>query len=95
MIARVILPQYHFIFCNMVCEIADCEEMKKGLHPQMQWVSYVTQSGRLMHVMMTKIHHVGKVYHLKAKRQMAENLGQVAKFRQRYEKGITTQKEEP
>ncbi|XP_050370538.1 uncharacterized protein LOC126788579 [Argentina anserina] len=69
--------------------------MKKGLHPQMQWVSYVTQSGRLMHVMMTKIHHVGKVYHLKARRQMAENLGQVAKFRQRYEKAIPTQKEEP
>ncbi|CAB4278026.1 unnamed protein product [Prunus armeniaca] len=70
------------------------EEMKKGLHPQMQWISYVTQSGRLMHVMMTKIHHVGKVYHLKAKRQMTENLGQVAKFRQRYEK-TAAPKEEP
>ncbi|KAH7544429.1 hypothetical protein JRO89_XS15G0165700 [Xanthoceras sorbifolium] len=60
-------------------------EMKKGAHPQMQWISYVTQSGRLMNVMMTKIHHVGKVYHFRAKRQMAESLGQVAKFKRRYE----------
>ncbi|KAL5737562.1 hypothetical protein ACOSP7_030323 [Xanthoceras sorbifolium] len=59
--------------------------MKKGAHPQMQWISYVTQSGRLMNVMMTKIHHVGKVYHFRAKRQMAESLGQVAKFKRRYE----------
>ncbi|KAI4320800.1 hypothetical protein MLD38_034245 [Melastoma candidum] len=61
--------------------------MKKGIHPQMQWISYVTQSGRLMHVMMTKIHSTGKVYHFRAKRQMAESLGQVAKFRKRYEQG--------
>ncbi|KAK3199800.1 hypothetical protein Dsin_023215 [Dipteronia sinensis] len=59
--------------------------MKKGAHPQMQWISYVTQSGRLMNVMMTKIHHVGKVYHFRAKRQMAESIGQVAKFKRRYE----------
>uniref|UniRef100_A0A2P2N0Y2 Uncharacterized protein n=1 Tax=Rhizophora mucronata TaxID=61149 RepID=A0A2P2N0Y2_RHIMU len=58
--------------------------MKKGIHPQMQWISYVTQSGRLMHVMMTKIHQVGKVYHFRAKRQMAESLGQIAKFKRRY-----------
>ncbi|KAH7686955.1 L28p-like protein [Dioscorea alata] len=59
--------------------------MKKGLHPQMQWISYVTQSGRLMHVMMTKIHNAGKVYHFRARRQMAQSLGQVAKFKRRYE----------
>ena len=59
--------------------------MKKGLHPQTQWISYVTQSGRLMHVMMTKIHNVGKVYHFRARRQMAQSLGQVAKFKRRYE----------
>ncbi|KAB2606018.1 hypothetical protein D8674_005735 [Pyrus ussuriensis x Pyrus communis] len=64
------------------------EEMKKGMHPQMQWISYVTQSGRLMQVMMPKIHHAGKVYHLKAKRQMAEHMSQMTKFRQRYEKQI-------
>ncbi|KAM1655056.1 hypothetical protein ACFX2K_007363 [Malus domestica] len=64
------------------------EEMKKGMHPQMQWISYVTQSGRLMQVMMPNIHHAGKVYHLKAKRQMAEHMSQMAKFRQRYEKQI-------
>ncbi|XP_047972596.1 uncharacterized protein LOC125215268 [Salvia hispanica] len=58
--------------------------MKKGIHPQMQWISYVTQSGRLMPVMMTKIHEAGKVYHLRAKRQMAQNLGQIAKFKRRY-----------
>lgn len=51
----------------------------------MQWISYVTQSGRLMHVMMTKIHNVGKVYHFRARRQMAQSLGQVAKFKRRYE----------
>lgn len=60
--------------------------MKKGLHPQMQWISYVTQSGRLMHVMMTKIHHVGKVYHFRARRQLAQSVGQIAKFKRRYEK---------
>ncbi|XP_020246720.1 uncharacterized protein LOC109824513 isoform X2 [Asparagus officinalis] len=58
--------------------------MKKGMHPQLQYVSYVTQSGRLMHVLMTKIHHVGKVYHFRAKRQMAQSLGQIAKFKRRY-----------
>ncbi|XP_057777515.1 uncharacterized protein LOC130995997 [Salvia miltiorrhiza] len=58
--------------------------MKKGIHPQMQWISYVTQSGRLMTVMMTKIHETGKVYHLRAKRQMAQNLGQIAKFKRKY-----------
>lgn len=59
-------------------------EMKKGVHPQKQWISYVTQSGRLLHVMMTKIHPVGKVYHFRAKRQMAESLGQIAKFKRRF-----------
>lgn len=58
--------------------------MKKGLHPQMQWISYVTQSGRLVQVMMTKIHPVGKVYHFRAKRQMAASLGQIAKFKRRF-----------
>ncbi|CAN8252884.1 unnamed protein product [Cochlearia groenlandica] len=58
--------------------------MKKGIHPQMQWISYVTQSGRLMHVMMTRIHHVGKVYHFGAKRQMAQSIGQIAKFKRRF-----------
>ncbi|KAJ1687672.1 hypothetical protein LUZ63_019062 [Rhynchospora breviuscula] len=58
--------------------------MKKGIHPQMQWISYVTQSGRLVNVMMTKIHTVGKVYHLRAKREMAQGLGQIAKFNRRY-----------
>ncbi|CAI8591073.1 unnamed protein product [Vicia faba] len=60
------------------------KEMKKGVHPQKQWISYVTQTGRLMNVMMTKIHPVGKVYHFRAKRQMAESLGQIAKFRRRF-----------
>ncbi|KAK3030026.1 hypothetical protein RJ639_038125 [Escallonia herrerae] len=58
--------------------------MKKGVHPQRQWISYVTQSGRLMHVMMTKIHQTGKVYHIRARRQMAQSLGQIAKFKRRY-----------
>ncbi|GFP88520.1 hypothetical protein PHJA_000995700 [Phtheirospermum japonicum] len=58
--------------------------MKKGIHPQLQWISYVTQSGRLMNVMMTKVHPVGKVYHFRAKRQMAQSLGQIAKFKRRY-----------
>ena len=65
-------------------EVANWQEMKKGVHPQKQWISYVTQTGRLMHVMMTKIHPVGKVYHFRAKRQMAESLGQIAKFRRRF-----------
>ncbi|KAK4358580.1 hypothetical protein RND71_020809 [Anisodus tanguticus] len=57
--------------------------MKKGIHPQMQWISYVTQSGRLMHVMMTKIHQTGKIYHIRARRQMAQSIGQIAKFKRR------------
>ncbi|XP_042379752.1 uncharacterized protein LOC121972156 [Zingiber officinale] len=60
--------------------------MKKGVHPQRQWISYVTQSGRLMNIMMTRISHVGKVYHLRARRQMAKSLGQIAKFNRRYGK---------
>ncbi|GER28019.1 ribosomal protein L31 [Striga asiatica] len=60
------------------------EKMKKGIHPQLQWISYVTQSGRLMNVTMTKIHQVGKVYHFRAKRQMAQSIGQIAKFKRRY-----------
>ncbi|KAK8479459.1 hypothetical protein V6N13_134087 [Hibiscus sabdariffa] len=59
-------------------------KMKKGLHPQMQWMSYVTPSGRLINFMMTKIHSVGKVYHLRAKRQIAATEGQIAKFNRRY-----------
>ncbi|PKA49199.1 hypothetical protein AXF42_Ash010884 [Apostasia shenzhenica] len=59
--------------------------MKKGLHPQLQYISYVTQSGRLMHVLMTRLSHVGKVYHFRARRQMAESIGQIAKFKRRYE----------
>ncbi|KAI3697595.1 hypothetical protein L6452_30688 [Arctium lappa] len=77
--------------CSLYCPDEDgafalsfFEEMKKGIHPQMQWISYVTQSGRLMHVMMTKIHQAGKVYHFRARRQMAESVGQVAKFKRRY-----------
>ncbi|CAA6669555.1 unnamed protein product [Spirodela intermedia] len=58
--------------------------MRKGLHPQLQWISYVTPSGRLINVMMTKIHQVGKVYHFRARRQMAQSLGQIAKFKRRY-----------
>ncbi|CAN6485459.1 unnamed protein product [Victoria cruziana] len=58
--------------------------MKKGLHPQLQWISYVTPSGRLIQAMMTRIHHVGKVYHFRAKRQMAQTVGQIAKFNRRY-----------
>ncbi|KAG2310625.1 hypothetical protein Bca4012_025127 [Brassica carinata] len=50
----------------------------------MQWISCVTQSGRLMHVMMTRIHHVGKVYHFGAKRQLAQSIGQIANFKRRF-----------
>ncbi|XP_068661333.1 uncharacterized protein [Aristolochia californica] len=60
--------------------------MRKGIHPQMQWISYVTQSGRLIQVMMTRIHHTGKVYHFRARRQMAQSVGQIAKFNRRYGK---------
>ena len=63
--------------------------MRKGIHPQMQWVSVVTQDGRLMIVMMAKLHHLGQVYHLKAKRQMVESVGRIAKFRQRYGMGTS------
>jgi len=38
-----------------------------------------------MNIMMTKIGHTGKVYHMRAKSQMAQSLGQIAKFRRRYE----------
>ena len=45
----------------------------------------MTQSGRLINIMMTKVNHTGKVYHMRAKRQMAQSLGQIAKFKRRYE----------
>lgn len=67
--------------------------MKKGLHPQLQYVSCVTQSGRLMHVMMTRIHQAGKVYHFRARRQMAQSLGQIAKFKRRFEQKIEESEE--
>nr|ABA93933.1 hypothetical protein LOC_Os11g31650 [Oryza sativa Japonica Group] len=67
--------------------------MKKGLHPQMQWISYVTQSGRLINIMMTKVNHTGKVYHMRAKRQMAQSLGQIAKFNRRYQQESEENKE--
>ncbi|KAH7854558.1 hypothetical protein Vadar_015301 [Vaccinium darrowii] len=60
-------------------------KMKKGVHPQLQWISYVTQSGRLMNVMMAKIHNVGKVYHVRARRQMAQSIGQIARYKKRYQ----------
>ncbi|KAL5991108.1 hypothetical protein ACLOJK_012014 [Asimina triloba] len=56
-----------------------------------EWISYVTPSGRLIQVMMTRIHLAGKVYHFRAKRQIAKSLGQVAKFNRRY--GIKTEDE--
>ncbi|EXB63279.1 hypothetical protein L484_012469 [Morus notabilis] len=65
--------------------------MKKGIHPQMQWVSVVTEDGRLMHLMVAKIHHAGQVFHMKAKRQMAQSIGRIAKFRQRYGMGTSEQ----
>ncbi|GER43919.1 ribosomal protein L31, partial [Striga asiatica] len=70
-------------------------KMKKGIHPQLQWISYVTQSGRLMNVTMTKIHQVGKVYHFRAKRQMAQSIGQIAKFKRRYGEKEKEKEEEP
>ncbi|KAL8530917.1 hypothetical protein ACS0TY_007804 [Phlomoides rotata] len=59
--------------------------MKKGIHPQMQWISYVTPSGRLIHAMMAKINEVGKFYQLRPK-QHVEKFGQIAKFNQKYGK---------
>lgn len=50
----------------------------------MQWISYVSQNGQLMTVPMAKINEVGKVYHLRAKRQLAQSLGAIAKFRRKY-----------
>nr|ABA98241.1 hypothetical protein LOC_Os12g29470 [Oryza sativa Japonica Group] len=34
---------------------------------------------------MTKISHTGKVHHMRAKHRMAQSLGQIAKFKRRYE----------
>ncbi|CAI9088382.1 OLC1v1022691C1 [Oldenlandia corymbosa var. corymbosa] len=65
--------------------------MKKGIHPQQQWMSYVTQSGRLINIMMTKIHQVGKVYHIRSRKQMAQTVGQIAKYKRRYEQQQTEQ----
>jgi ribosomal protein L31 len=48
-------------------------------------MDFVCEGGRLINIMMTKVNHTGKVYHMRAKRQMAQSLGQVAKFKRRYE----------
>ncbi|XP_071907571.1 uncharacterized protein [Coffea arabica] len=69
-------------------------EMKKGIHPQRQWISYVTQSGRLINVMMTKIHQVGKVYHIRGRQERTEGIGQIAKFKRRYEQQKVEETEE-
>ncbi|OMO83556.1 Ribosomal protein L31 [Corchorus capsularis] len=45
---------------------------------------FSSESGRLMNFMMTKIHSADKVYHLRAKREKAESVGQIAKFNRRY-----------
>ncbi|GMH14427.1 hypothetical protein Nepgr_016268 [Nepenthes gracilis] len=82
--ASIFITVVEFETLGLIEEGIVCAEMKKGLHPQMQWISYVTQSGRLMHITMTKIHRVGKVYHFRARRQMAQSLGQIAKFNRRY-----------
>ncbi|OVA19996.1 Ribosomal protein L31 [Macleaya cordata] len=65
-------------------QTSSISDMRKGLHPQLQWISYVTQSGRLINVMMTKIHNTGKVYHFRARRQRAQSEGQIAKFNRRF-----------
>ncbi|KAF0924483.1 hypothetical protein E2562_010130 [Oryza meyeriana var. granulata] len=39
----------------------------------------------LMNIMMTKISHTDKVHHMRVKRQMAQSLGQIAKFKRRYQ----------
>ncbi|KAF3336470.1 50S ribosomal L31 [Carex littledalei] len=58
--------------------------MKKGIHLQMQWIFYVTQSAWLINIMMTKIHDTGKVYHLRAKHQMAQSVDPISNFSRRY-----------
>lgn len=76
--SNLFVDQIFFSFCHVA------EKMKKGIHPQLQWISYVTQTGRLINVMMTRLHRVGRVYQLRARRQMAPTLSQVAKFNLRY-----------
>ncbi|KAJ1263666.1 hypothetical protein BS78_09G203200, partial [Paspalum vaginatum] len=79
--------------CFLRVRAHEVSRMRKGLHPQMQWISYVTQSGRLINIMMTKLNHTGKVYHMRAKRQMAQSLGQIAKFKRRYEQEAVENKD--
>ncbi|KAI3968974.1 hypothetical protein MKX01_001451 [Papaver californicum] len=58
--------------------------MRKGIPPQLQWISYVTQSRRLIYLMMRKIHNTGKVYHSRSRRQRAQNEGLIAKYNRRF-----------
>jgi len=32
-------------------EVANWKKMKKGVHPWKQWISYVTQTGRLIDIL--------------------------------------------
>ncbi|KAM0953301.1 hypothetical protein DsansV1_C02g0022601 [Dioscorea sansibarensis] len=45
----------------------------------------MTRSRRVMHVMMAIVHNVCEVYRFRARHQMAQSLGQIAKFRHCYE----------
>lgn len=66
--------------------------MRKGLHPAQQWISIVMPSGRLLRLLATKVTKTPKVYNMKARRQMAEAVGQIAKFKRRYGGGEDDEK---
>ncbi|BBN10494.1 hypothetical protein Mapa_012789 [Marchantia paleacea] len=59
--------------------------MKKGLHPALQWISIITPHGRLVRVLSAKAFKLDRPYFVRDPGKESETVGQLAKFRRRFE----------
>jgi hypothetical protein len=59
--------------------------MKKGGHPALQWISIITPHGRLVRVLAGKAFKLDKPYFVRDPGKESETVGQVAKFRRRFD----------
>ncbi|CAM6088985.1 unnamed protein product [Calypogeia fissa] len=59
--------------------------MKKGVHPALQWLSIITPHGRLVRVLAGKAFKLDRPYFVRDPGKESETVGQVAKFRRRFD----------
>ena len=59
--------------------------MKRGIHPVLQAVTLVTSHGRVVKVWAGKVFHVDKPYFIRDPGKESETVGQLAKFKKRFE----------